>query len=183
MEVVGCAASGLEAVQQFRETRPDVTLMDITLAAGMNGIEAAEAIRREFPGARIIMLTVHQQEGRILRALEAGAATYLLKETLGEELVKTIRLVHAGEAPVPAEIGRKLAEILRHPRLTSRELEVLELMADGLQNKEIAYRLDVSKQTAMTHIKNIFKKLEVQDRTQAVMVALQRGLIDFPGID
>lgn len=179
LEVVGSAATGAEAVHQFRETKPDVTLMDITLGPDMNGIAATRAIRREFPSARIIMLTVHEEEENIYRALEAGAVTYLLKETLGDCLVSTIREVHAGGGPIPPDIGRKFADRTARQAITPRELEVLRQMAAGLRNKEIASRLGVSEQTVMSHIKSIFAKLQVSDRTKAVTVALQRGLIEM----
>ena len=180
MEVVGAATNGFEALQQFRATEPDVTLMDITLGSDMNGIGTTAAIRAEFPNARIVMLTVHQEEDKIFCALEAGAATYLLKETLGDHLVATIRQVHAGGGPIPPEVGRKLADRVSHPALTARELSVLRLIAEGLRNKEIANRLGISEQTAQSHVKNILAKLEVSDRTKAVTVALQRGIIDIP---
>lgn len=179
MEVVGCAATGADAVRRFRETKPDVTLMDVTLGPDMNGIEATRAIRQEFPDARIIMLTVHKDEEHIYRALQAGAATYLLKESLGDFLVGTIRQVYAGGGPIPPDIGRRFADRVGRQALTFRELEVLRLIAEGLRNKEIAARLDVTEQTAMSHIKNIFVKLQVSDRTKAVTVALQRGILEM----
>jgi DNA-binding NarL/FixJ family response regulator len=179
MEVVGSAATGTEAVRRFRETKPDVTLMDITLGPDMNGIDATRAIRREFPDARIVMLTAHKEEEHIYRALQAGAVTYLLKETLGDYLVNTIREVHAGGGPIAPDVGRKFADRVARQPLTPRELEVLRLIAGGLRNKEIAARLDIGEQTAMSHIKNIFAKLQVNDRTKAVTVALQRGIIEM----
>jgi len=178
MEVVGSAATGTEAVRWFRETKPDVTLMDITLGPDMSGIEATRAICRGFHDARIVMLTAHKEEEHIYRALQAGAVTYLLKETLGDCLVGTIRQVHAGGGPIPPDVGRKLADRVARQPLTSRELEVLRLVAGGLRNKEIAARLNISEQTAMSHIKSIFVKLQVNDRTKAVTVALQRGMIE-----
>lgn len=178
MEVVGCATTGSEALRLFRETMPDVTIMDIKLTPDMTGIEATAAIRREFSDARILVLSVHQGDDTIYRALKAGAATYLLKESLGDDLVRTIREVHAGGGPIPPHIGRKFADQAARPPLTHRELEVLNLMADGLRNKEIADRLTISQQTVQSHVKNIFAKLEVSDRTKAVTVALRRGMID-----
>jgi len=179
MEVVGSASTGAEALLRFRETKPDVTLMDIMLGPNMNGIEATRAIRREFPDARIVMLTAHQEEDKIYRALEAGAVTYLLKESLGDELVSTIRQVHAGGGPIPPDVGRKYADRVARPALTSRELEVLRLIAGGLRNKEVANRLGIGEQTVLSHIKSIFAKLQVNDRTKAVTVALQRGMIEM----
>jgi DNA-binding NarL/FixJ family response regulator len=179
MEVVGSAATGAEALLRFRETKPDVTIMDIMLGPHMSGIEATRAIRREFPDARIVMLTAHHEEDKIYRALEAGAVTYLLKETLGDELVSTIREVHAGGGPIPPDVGRKYADRVARPMLTSRELEVLRLIAGGLRNKEVANRLGIGEQTVLSHIKSIFAKLQVNDRTKAVTVALQRGIIEL----
>jgi len=180
MEVVGCATTGSQALRLFRETMPDVTIMDIRLTRDMTGIEATAAIRGEFSDARILVLSAHQGDDLIFRALKAGAATYLLKESLGDDLIDTIREVHAGRGPIPPHIGRKFADQTVRPSLTHRELEVLHLMADGLRNKEIADRLKISQQTVLTHIKSIFVKLEVSDRTKAVTVALRRGIID-PG--
>ncbi len=179
MIVVGAAANGAEALLRFREAKPDVTIMDITLRPDMTGIEATGAIRREFPNARIIMLTVHDEENNIFRALEAGAATYLLKDTLGDCLVRTIRQVQVGGGPIPPDVGRKYADSVKRQPLTAREVEVLRLIAKGLRNKEIATRLKIGEQTVLTHIRNIFAKLEVNDRTKAVTLALQRGIIEL----
>ena len=181
MEVVACADSAAEAVRRFHETRPDVTVMDITMKSGISGIEATAEIRREFPQARIIVLTVHAEEDVIYRALQAGAATYLLKDTLGDELVRTIREVHSGDAGIPPEIGRRYADRSRRPQLTQRELGVLRLIADGLRNKEIAHRLAISDQTVLTHVRNILAKLEVDDRTSAVATAFRLGILNPRG--
>lgn len=180
LEVVGCASSGSEAVRSFHEKQPDVTVMDITMKPGISGIDATAAIRRDFPDARIIVLTVHREEEAIYRALEAGAATYLLKDTLGDDLVRTIREVHSGAPGIPPEIGRKYADHTRRSQLTQREMGVLRLMADGLRNKEIASRLAISEQTVLTHVRNILGKLGVGDRTSAVRAAFRLGLLD-PG--
>jgi len=179
MEVVGCATTGCQAVRMFRETTPDVTIMDIILTPEMSGIEATTAIRREFSNARILVLSAHQGEDLIYRALKAGAVTYLLKESLGDDLIRTIREVHAGGGSIPPRIGRKFVDQAARPLLTRREKEVLHLMADGLRNKEIADRLTISEQTVLTHVKNIFVKLGVSDRTKAVTVAFRRGMIDL----
>jgi DNA-binding NarL/FixJ family response regulator len=179
MEIAGSATTGSDAVHRFRETRPDVTVMDVTLGYGMSGIEAVQAIRREFPGARIIMLTVHRGEEKIYQALEAGAATYLLKETLREYLIDSIRQVYAGGSPIPPETAQKHVDRASRQPLTGRELEVLRLMAKGLRNKEIASRLSIGQQTVLSHIKSIFAKLGVNDRTAAVTIALQRGIIEL----
>ena len=178
MEVVGCASSGSEAVRVFHETQPDVAVMDLTMKPGMSGIDATAAIRRDFPEARIIMLTVHAGEDAIYRALQAGAATYLLKDTLGDDLVRTIREVHSGNAGIPPEIGRKYADRTRRPSLTQREMGVLRLMAEGMRNKEIADRLDISEQTVLTHVRNVLAKLQANDRTAAVTAAFRLGIID-----
>lgn len=177
MEVVGSVANGQDAITQFREQRPDVTIMDITLTPEMNGIEAIEAIRGESPHARVIVLSAHKGDQDIYRALQAGAATYLLKETLGDDLIPIIREVHAGGGPIPPQVARKLADLVRKPVLTPREVELLTLIAEGLRNKEISSRLDISEQTVQGHIKNILAKLDVHDRTEAVTVALRRGII------
>jgi len=177
MEIVASARTGKEAVDLFRSTRPDVTIMDLSLTPEMDGIEATRAIRLEFEDARIIVLSAHQGDEDIYRAVQAGAVTYLLKETLGDDLVQIVRDVHAGGGPIPPQVARKLADRLAHPSLTLREVEVLRLVAEGLRNKEIATRLGVSELTAQGHVKNILSKLKASDRTGAVTVALRRGII------
>jgi DNA-binding NarL/FixJ family response regulator len=177
MEVVASAATGKQAVDLFREKRPDVTIMDVTLTPDMTGIQAIEAIRREFPHARIIVLSAYKRDEDIYRALQAGAATYLLKENLGDDLVPIIREVHAGGGPIPSQVGRKLADRLKQQALTGRELEVLQLIADGRRNKEIASILRISEETIQGHIKNILAKLDVHDRTEAVTLGIRRGII------
>ena len=179
MEVVGSAHNARDAVRQFREKQPDITIMDITLGPEVSGIDATAEIRRDFPEARIIVLTIHQGADAIYRALKAGAATYLLKDTLGDELVRTIREVFTGGGAISAEIGRKFVDRASRPSLTQREREVLQLVADGLRNKEIAVRLAISEQTVLTHVKNIFAKLGVSDRTMAVTAAFRHGIIDL----
>jgi len=177
MTVVGQAASGQQAIRLFRENRPDVTLMDLTLTPEMSGVHAIRLIRQDFPEARIIVISASKGDEDIFRALQAGAATYLLKDTLGEDLVPIIREVHAGGGPIPALVGRKLADRVTQPSLTPRELEVTELMAKGLRNKEIAAKLGISEETVQGHVKSILAKLHVQDRTEAVTVAIRRGII------
>lgn len=177
MAVVGQAATGQQAVSLFKEMNPDVTIMDLTLTPDMTGIKAIQVIRNEFPDARIIVLSAYKGDEDIYRALHAGAATYLLKESLGEDLIAIIREVHAGGGPIPAEVGRKLADRVTQPMLTPRELEVLQLVAKGMRNKEIAARLSISDETAQGHVKSILAKLRVQDRTEAVTVAIRRGII------
>lgn len=177
MEVVASASTGKAAVNVFRDKRPDVTIMDLHMTPEMSGIEATKAIRNEFPEARVIVLSAHRGDEEIFRALQAGAATYLLKDTLGDDLIPIIREVHAGGGPIPANIARSLADRLTQPGLTAREVQILQLAAEGMRNKEIAGNLGISEQTVQGHIKNVLAKLKVNDRTAAVTVALRRGII------
>jgi DNA-binding NarL/FixJ family response regulator len=154
-----------------------VTIMDLGLTPEMSGIEAIQAIRREFAGARIVVLTAAKGDEDIYRALRAGAATYLLKDTLGDDLVPIIREVHAGGGPIPPYVARKLADRVTMSKLTARESEVLQLVARGLRNKEISVTLGISELTIQGHMKNILSKLNVHDRTEAVTVAVSRGII------
>jgi DNA-binding NarL/FixJ family response regulator len=176
MQVVASAATGEQAVALFERERPDVTLMDLQLPA-MTGLEAIRAIRRIDPAARIVVLTMYQGEEDIYRALQAGAATYLLKGTLSNDLVRIVREVHAGGRPIPPDVAARLAARLPEFALSAREIEVVALMAEGLHNKEIATRLGISHETVRLHAKNIFAKLDVPDRTAAVTEALRRGII------
>ena len=177
MEVVGAASSGPAAIDLFRETRPDITIMDLTLTPEMNGIEATRAIREQFSDARIIILSASKGGDDIFRAVKAGAASYLLKENLGDDLAPIIREVHAGGSPLDPEVGRRLAERVRQPSLTARETEVLTLVARGLRNKEIGVMLYITEDTVQLHVQNVIAKLGVGSRTQAVMVALRRGIV------
>ena len=179
MQVVATAGTGREAVELFVRLRPDVTIMDLSLTPEMTGIQAIQAIRTEFADARIIVLSAYKGDEDIFRALQAGAVTYLLKETLGDDLIPIIREVHAGGGPIPPEVGRKLADRVTQAALTAREIEVLELVAKGMRNKEIGASLHISAQTAEGHLKSILSKLNVHDRTEAVTVATQRGLIQM----
>jgi DNA-binding NarL/FixJ family response regulator len=176
MTIVGSAGTGDEAVAQFRQHRPDVTIMDLQLP-GMSGLEAITTIRGTEPKARIIVLTMHHGEEDIYRALQAGAATYVLKDALFEELVDIVRAVARGESPVPSNVAQLLEQRAAQPTLTPREIAVLELMAEGFRNKEIAFALGITEQTTKVHVKNLFAKLNVTDRTAALTVALQRGII------
>ena len=176
MEVVASAATVREAIDRFTEHRPDVTLMDLRLR-GASGTEAIEAIRRLDPRALIIVLTMYDGDEDIYRALHAGAATYLLKDTLSDDLIREVREVQSGRRPVHPDVEARLAERSSHPPLTPREVEVMELIMQGLRNKEIAPSLGISEGTVQVHIKNIFAKLQVNDRTAAVQVALRRGII------
>jgi DNA-binding NarL/FixJ family response regulator len=176
LEVVGSAASGEECLEMFERLRPDVTLMDLQLGV-MSGVETIQGIRRCHPDARIVVLTMYQGDEDIFRALQAGASTYLLKDMLSDDLIRVIREVHAGEHPVQPAVEARLAERAGRPRLTPRELQVVELIAQGMRNKEIAASLGISNETAQVHVKNILSKLAVKDRSAAIAVALRRGII------
>lgn len=176
MEVVGCAESGEEAVGLFLEYRPDITLMDLRLGT-MTGLETIKAIRGHDSGARLIVLTMYEGDEDIHRALAAGAVTYLLKHTLSADLIRVIREVHNGGQPIAADVAAKLQERAAHPTLTSREIEVINLVALGLRNKEIGARLGISADTVEAHLKNIFWKLNVSERLTAVTVAVRRGIV------
>lgn len=176
MTVVGAASNGKEAVELYREQRPDIILMDLKMPE-MGGVMAIRAIRGEVPSAKIIVLSTYQGDEDIYRALEAGATTYVLKDMLADDLVRVIRDVARGGRPIPAEIAKRLAERLLQPSLTPREIEVLRLMARGMRNKEIAADLGISEETAQGHVKNVFAKFGVHDRTEAVAVAVRRGIV------
>ena len=176
MEVVGSAATGEEAIALFKRERPDVTLMDLQLAT-MSGLEAIQAIRREDADARIIVLTMYQGDEDIHRALTAGATTYLLKDTLSDDLIRFVREVHAGRRPIRADVKARLDERATQPTLTPREVQVMELVSEGRRNKEIAVLLGISEETVQVHLKNIFAKLKVGERTAAVNVAIRRGIV------
>lgn len=176
-EVVGTAATAAQAVDMHREQRPDVTLMDLALERPTGGIDAIKEIRRETPGARIIVFSALRGDEDVYQALRGGAVTFLSKGTPDEELVQTVREVHSGGRPIPPEVARKLADRLTCTALSPREVEVVKLIADGLRNKEIATTLHISEETVQGHVKNILAKLGVNDRTRAAIVAAQRGII------
>jgi DNA-binding NarL/FixJ family response regulator len=176
MILVGQAANAAEAIAEFRRHRPDITLMDLRLP-GTNGTDALITIRGEFPDARIIMLTTSDGDADIQRAMRAGAWGYILKSMPLEELLAVVRSVHAGRRLVPAEVAVRLAEHLGEEDLTTRELEVLQLIRDGYRNKQIADRLLIAETTVSFHIKNLVSKLGANDRTHAVTIALRRGLL------
>lgn len=176
MELVAQATNGVEAIAEFRRLRPDVTLMDLRLP-GINGTDILIAIRGEFPDARIIMLSSSDTDGEIHRALRAGASGYVLKNMPQDSLLAVIRSVHSGRRHVPAEVAAVLAQHLGDEELTRRELEVLQLIRDGLKNKQVADRLSISENTVNFHIKNIVAKLGANDRTHAVTIAVRRGLL------
>jgi DNA-binding NarL/FixJ family response regulator len=178
MELVGQAATGAEAVQGFRALRPDVTLMDLRLP-DMSGIDAMIAIRAEFPDARLIVLTTVDGDVEIQRALEAGARGFLLKNMPPKEMVDVIRHVHAGKKRIPAEVAAHLAEHLSDESLTQRERDVLRHLAGGNRNRDIGERLFISEETVKVHVKHIMEKLGAKDRTQAVAIAVRRGIIQL----
>jgi len=178
MLLVAEANDGKEGVEQFRAHRPDITLMDLQMPA-MSGIEAITAIRKDFPDARIIVLTTYSGDAQAARAFKAGAFGYLLKNMLRKELVETIRSVHGGKKRIPPEIAREMAEHHIDDALTEREIEVLREVAAGNSNKIIADHLNISEQTVKTHMKIILAKLAANDRTHAVTIALKRGIIEI----
>ena len=176
MQVVASAATGEEAIELYRTHRPDVTIMDLQLGT-MSGLEAIQGIRHEDPHARIVVLTMYQGDEDVYRAMEAGASTYLFKDSISDDLIRVIRSVHAGEQPVTPAVEARLAERAARPALTKRELQVLTRISRGMRNREIAAELDVTEDTGVVHVRNIFWKLNVKDRTEAAHVALRRGII------
>jgi len=178
MQLVSQAPGGMKAIQQFREHRPDVTLMDLRLP-DLSGVDALIAIRAEFPEARIVMLTTFEGDAEIQRALKAGARGYLLKSMPPAEMVETIRQVHAGRKRVPSEVAAHLAEHMSDEDLTARELQVLERVAGGNRNRDIGELLFISEETVKVHIKHIMEKLGAKDRTQAISIAARRGIIQL----
>lgn len=176
MIVVAEASNGREAIQMFRAHRPDVTLMDLQMPE-MNGLDATIAIRNEFPGARVVVLTTYSGDVQVLRALKAGAQGYLLKSLLHEELLTTIRAVHAGKKALSPEASHEIAEHATDEALTPGEISVLGLIAAGNANKQIASHLSISEETVKSRVKNILSKLQANDRTHAAMIGLKRGII------
>jgi DNA-binding NarL/FixJ family response regulator len=178
MTLVSQAATGAEAIQQYRRHRPDVVLMDLRLP-DLSGIDAMIAIRAEFPEARIIMLTTFEGDVEVQRALEAGARGYVLKNMPPSELVQVIRQVHAGKKRIPPELAAQLAEHMSDDNLTPREVEVLQQVAGGNRNRDIAELLFISEETVKVHVKHIMDKLGAKDRTQAISIAVRRGIIQL----
>jgi DNA-binding NarL/FixJ family response regulator len=178
MAVVAEASDGKQGVDLFRQHKPDVTIMDLRLPV-LTGVEAITQIRREFPQARVIVLTTFDGDEDIYRALQAGARGYLLKDMFGDELMDAIRTVHAGKSRIPAAVAQRLADRMGGPSLTGRELEVLKNIVAGKSNKEIGRDLSISEATVKTHINSLLSKLGVTDRTQAATTALQRGIVHF----
>jgi DNA-binding NarL/FixJ family response regulator len=178
MILVAHASDAVGAIDEFRQHRPDITLMDLRLP-GTDGTDTLIAIRGEFPQARIVMLTTSDSDGEIQRALRAGAFAYILKSMPKNELLAVIRSVHAGKRHVPPEVAARLAEHLSDDDLTKRELQVLRLIRDGHRNKQIAGQLLIAESTVNFHIKNLVGKLQANDRTHAVTIALRRGLLQI----
>lgn len=181
LQVVGEAADGVDAIDQFRKLQPDITLVDLRLPR-MSGVEVIQRLRTESPQARFIVLTTYDGDEDIYRALKAGAKAYLLKGMTSEELIATIRTVHAGKSHIPPAIAERLAERMGAEDLTQREFDVLEQIVSGKSNKEIATELDVSESTVKTHINSLLSKLGVTDRTQAATTALRRGIVPLESL-
>jgi DNA-binding NarL/FixJ family response regulator len=178
MVMVAQAATGRDAIHQFRQLHPDVTLMDLRLP-DISGIDAMMAIRGEFPDARIVILTTFEGDVEIQRALAAGARGYMLKNMPPQELVGVIRQVHAGKKRIPAEVAARLAEHVSDEALTPREKDVLIHVASGGRNRDVAERLFISEDTVKVHVKHIMEKLGASDRTEAVTIAIRRGIIQL----
>jgi DNA-binding NarL/FixJ family response regulator len=178
MTMVAESSNGREAIQQFRDHRPDVTLMDLQMPE-MSGLDAIIAIRSEFPDARIIVLTTYAGDVQALRALQAGARAYLLKNLVHKELLDTIRAVHAGRKSMSPQVSYELAEHATDDGLTKAEIDVLRLIAAGNANKEIAARLSITEDTVKGRVKNILSKLGAHDRTHAAIIGVKRGIIDL----
>ena len=177
MEVTGAAASGEQCVAMYRDQRPDITVVDLQMGA-MNGVEVIRAIRAIDPAAKLIVLTMYIGDEDIHQALSAGASGYLYKNTISDDLVRVIRTVHGSETPViGADIQARLDERAGRPRVTPREVEILELVSQGLRDKEIAEAIGISENTVYVHVKNILAKLDAKDRTAAVRTAVRRGII------
>jgi DNA-binding NarL/FixJ family response regulator len=178
IEIVGEAENGQRAIEQFRRLRPDVTLLDLQMPV-MGGLEALAAIRAEFPEARVVVLTTYSGDAQAVRALKTGAMGYLLKSALRTELLETIRAAHAGRRHLAQEVASEIALHAVDDTLSERELSVLKLVAAGHANKQIAAELAITEDTVKAHLKNIFSKLAVKDRTEAVTQAAKRGIIEI----
>src|ERR1700744_1164058 len=177
MEVVGEASDGYQAIEAFAKHKPDVTLVDLQMP-GMNGIDTIIAILEKWPNARCVVLTTYAGDVQATRALKAGARGYLLKSMLRKDLVDTIRIVHSGKSRIPAEIATEMASHLTSDALSSREIEVLRMVGEGCSNKIVADHLKISEDTVKGHMRNILSKLNANDRTHAVMIAVKRGFLD-----
>src|SRR5262250_1189852 len=178
LKIVAEARNGKEAIEAFRAHEPDVTLMDLQMPE-VDGLEAIDSIRREFPEARIIVLTTYSGDTQVLRALKAGARAYILKGQVHKELLDTIRAVHAGQKRIPGEIAAELADHAADDALTEREIDVLRLVGTGNSNKQIADQLCIGEATVKSHVTNILSKLGANDRAHAVTIGLKRGIIEL----
>jgi DNA-binding NarL/FixJ family response regulator len=176
LRVVAEAETAKQAIAAFHDSKPDVTVIDLKLPDG-DGIDVIGKIRQEFPRSRFVVLTSAEGDVDIRRALEAGAQAYLVKGVVRTELRQVIKTIYAGERHVPAEVAMKVAAHFSEPNVSTRELEVLQLVADGLRNKEIGAHLSISEETVKMHLRNVMEKLDVHDRTHAVMVAVRRGFL------
>jgi DNA-binding NarL/FixJ family response regulator len=177
MELVGEASDGYQAIEAFAKFRPDVSLIDLQMP-GMNGVDTIIAILEKWPGARCVVLTTYAGDVQATRALKAGAKGYLLKSMLRKDLVDTIRTVHSGKSRIPAEIATELASHLSSDALSAREIEVLRMVGEGCSNKIVADHLKISEDTVKGHMRSILSKLNANDRTHAVMIAVKRGFIE-----
>ena len=178
MKLIAEASNGEEAIEAFRSHRPDVTLMDLQMPT-VDGLEAIDRIREEFPNARIIVLTTYTGDIQVLRALRAGARAYILKGHVHKVLLETIRAVHAGQKPIPPDIAAELADHATDDELTEREIDVLRLIGAGNANKQIADQLSIGEATVKSHVTNILSKLGANDRSHAVTIGLKRGIIEL----
>ena len=178
MTVIAQAADGQQAITQFREHQPDITLMDLRMPE-LGGVDTIAAICAEFRQARIIVLTTYDGDEDIYRGLQSGAKGYLLKDSQPSELLSAIRIVHRGQQYIPPDVGAKLAQRLHNPELSARESEVLHALAQGLNNADIADALNIGESTVKSHVNRILSKLGVNDRTQAVIVAVKRGIVSL----
>jgi DNA-binding NarL/FixJ family response regulator len=178
LKLIAEASNGKEAIEAFRSHRPDITLMDIQMP-GLDGIQAIESIRSEFPDARIIVLTTYTGDAQVVRALKAGARAYVLKGHVLDELLDTIRAVHAGKKRIPPDVAAELADHATDDALTEREIDVLKLIAAGNGNKQIADVLSISEATVKSRVTNILSKLAANDRAHAVTIGLKRGMIEL----
>lgn len=176
MTVVAQASNGLEAIEQFERHRPDITLMDLQMGQ-MDGVTAIESICRAYPGARILVLTTYKGDAQAVRALQAGACGYLLKSMIRKELVDALRAAHRGRKQIVPEVAVEIGLHALDEPLSAREIEVLKEVSAGRANKQVAARLNLSEETVKTHMRNILSKLDAQDRTHAVMIALDRGIL------
>lgn len=178
MKLIAEASNGQEAIEKFRQHRPDITLMDLQMP-DLTGTESIVRIQSEFPNARIVVLTTYQGDAQVLRALRAGARAYILKAHVHRELLETIRAVHAGQKRIPPDIAAQMAEHATDDALSSREIDVLRLIAAGNSNKLIADQLSIGEATVKSHVTNILSKLGANDRTHAVTIGLKRGIIEL----